>query len=50
MSEKHCNFMINTGNATAEDCEILGDTIIEKVKQQKGITLEWEIQRIGQKK
>ncbi|HCU59073.1 MAG TPA: UDP-N-acetylenolpyruvoylglucosamine reductase [Alphaproteobacteria bacterium] len=50
MSEKHCNFMINTGNATAEDCEVLGDTIIEKVKQKKGVTLEWEIQKIGQKK
>lgn len=49
MSEKHCNFMINTGNATADDLETLGNTIIERVKQKTGITLEWEIQRLGQK-
>ncbi len=49
LSEKHCNFMINTGNATANDLETLGNMIIERVKQKTGITLEWEIQRLGQK-
>ncbi|MBR2299655.1 MAG: UDP-N-acetylmuramate dehydrogenase [Alphaproteobacteria bacterium] len=50
MSEKHCNFMINTGNATAKDCETLGEAIIERVKNKTGIALEWEIQKIGQDK
>ncbi len=47
MSEKHCNFMINTGTATAADLETLGETIREKVKQSEGVDLEWEIKRIG---
>lgn len=47
VSEKHCNFLINTGKATAEDIEKLGNTIVEKVKQQTSITLEWEVKRIG---
>lgn len=47
MSEKHCNFMINTGEATAADLEALGDTVREKVKEQLGIDLRWEIKRIG---
>lgn len=50
MSEKHCNFMINTGSATADDCEKLGNEIVEKVKEKTGVTLVWEIQKIGQKK
>jgi len=50
MSDKHCNFMINKGTATAEDCETLGNTIIDTVKQKTGISLEWEIQKIGHKK
>jgi len=50
MSEKHCNFMINDGSATAQDCEKLGDSIIQKVKEKTGITLEWEIQKMGQYK
>jgi UDP-N-acetylmuramate dehydrogenase len=47
MSEKHCNFMINTGEATAADLETLGDTVREKVKEKTGIELRWEIKRIG---
>lgn len=50
MSEKHCNFMINTGEATAADLEALGDTVREKVKEQLGIDLRWEIKRIGIRK
>ncbi len=49
ISEKHCNFMINTGNAKAADLENLGNYIIEKVYQKTGIRLEWEIRRIGEK-
>lgn len=47
VSEKHCNFLINTGNATAADIEELGETIIKKVKEKTSITLEWEIKRMG---
>jgi len=47
VSEKHCNFLINTGNATARDLETLGNHVIEIVKESTGITLEWEIKRIG---
>lgn len=47
ISEKHCNFMINTGNATATDLENLGEHIIKTVYQKTGIKLEWEIKRIG---
>jgi len=47
VSEKHCNFFINTGNATAKDIETLGNTVKERVKEKTGITLEWEIQIIG---
>ncbi len=47
VSEKHCNFLINTGNATAKDIETLGETIIQKVKENTSITLEWEIKRMG---
>lgn len=47
ISELHCNFMINTGGATAADLEALGDAVIEKVKAHSGVTLEWEIKRIG---
>ena len=48
MSEKHCNFMINTGNATAKDLEMLGDEIIKRAEHDLGITLHWEIKRIGE--
>jgi len=48
VSEKHCNFLINLGGATAEDIETLGETVRERVKAESGIDLEWEIARIGQ--
>ncbi|RVT85345.1 UDP-N-acetylmuramate dehydrogenase [Rhodobacteraceae bacterium CCMM004] len=47
MSEKHPNFLINTGDATAADLEGLGEEVREKVFQNSGIRLEWEIRRIG---
>jgi len=50
VSEKHCNFLINTGRATAKDIEELGETIIKKVKEKTSITLEWEVKRLGIKK
>lgn len=48
MSEKHSNFMINTGGATAADLEELGELVRKKVFQHSGITLEWEIMRVGE--
>ena len=50
VSDKHCNFLINRGTATAEDIEELGELIIEKVKEKTAITLEWEVRRMGVKK
>jgi len=47
MSELHCNFMINTGGATAADLEGLGEEVRERVMQVTGVTLNWEIRRIG---
>lgn len=47
VSEKHCNFLINTGDATAADLEKLGEEVIKRVRDKTGITLEWEIKRIG---
>nr|WP_208539318.1 UDP-N-acetylmuramate dehydrogenase [Algihabitans albus] len=47
VSEKHCNFLINTGTATAADIEALGEEVRSRVKAQSGIELEWEIRRIG---
>ncbi len=47
MSEKHCNFMINTGEATAKDLERLGETIRAMVKNSEQVDLDWEIRRIG---
>ncbi|MBY5932142.1 UDP-N-acetylmuramate dehydrogenase [Tateyamaria omphalii] len=47
MSEKHSNFLINTGQATAADLEGLGEDVRKKVYDSSGITLEWEIMRIG---
>ena len=49
MSEKHCNFMINTGDATAADLEALGEAMIAKVKETQGVDLEWEVKRIGER-
>jgi UDP-N-acetylmuramate dehydrogenase len=48
MSEKHCNFMINIGNATAADLEALGDHVIATVKATQGVDLHWEIKRVGE--
>jgi len=48
MSKKHCNFMINTGDATAADLETLGETMIARVKETQGVDLEWEVRRIGE--
>jgi len=47
VSEKHCNFLINTGNATAADLEALGEEVRRRVFETSGVRLEWEIQRIG---
>lgn len=47
VSEMHCNFLINTGEATAHDIETLGETVRERVKANSGIELHWEIKRIG---
>ncbi|MEZ5814940.1 MAG: UDP-N-acetylmuramate dehydrogenase [Alphaproteobacteria bacterium] len=49
MSEKHCNFMINTGTATAHDLETLGDEIRARAAHDLGLTLHWEIKRVGEK-
>ena len=47
MSEMHCNFLINRGNATASDIETLGETVRQRVSDNSGVMLEWEIKRIG---
>ena len=47
VSELHCNFLINLGGATAADIETLGETVRKRVKETSGVTLEWEIKRIG---
>jgi len=47
VSEKHCNFLINTGDATAADIEALGEEVRERVKSKFGVMLEWEIKRVG---
>jgi UDP-N-acetylmuramate dehydrogenase len=47
VSEKHCNFLINTGKATAADLEGLGEEVRRRVHAVTGVTLEWEIHRIG---
>lgn len=47
MSEKHCNFMLNVGGATAADLENLGELVRTKVQASSGCQLEWEIIRIG---
>lgn len=50
MSEMHSNFLINAGGATAADLEDLGEEVRKRVFQQSGITLEWEIMRVGERK
>lgn len=47
MSEMHSNFLINTGNATAADLEGLGEEVRKRVFETHGISLEWEIRRVG---
>ncbi len=47
VSEKHCNFLINTGDATAADIEALGEEVRVRVKAKFGVELEWEIKRVG---
>jgi UDP-N-acetylmuramate dehydrogenase len=47
VSEKHCNFLLNLGNAASADIEALGEDVRAKVKAQSGVALEWEIQRVG---
>ena len=47
VSEKHCNFLINKGGATAEDIETLGETVRARVLASGGPELRWEIRRIG---
>jgi UDP-N-acetylmuramate dehydrogenase len=47
VSEKHCNFLINTGGATAAEVEALGEEVRARVRTTSGIDLEWEIRRIG---
>ena len=48
MSEMHANFLLNAGGATAADLESLGESVRKKVFQNSGITLEWEIMRVGE--
>ena len=47
VSEMHCNFLINEGNATGADLEELGETVRARVKETSGVELEWEIKRLG---
>lgn len=47
VSEKHCNFLINTGTATAADIEGLGEEVRRRVFEATGVSLEWEIRRVG---
>jgi len=47
VSELHCNFLLNTGEATATDLERLGETVRARVLETSGVRLEWEIKRIG---
>jgi UDP-N-acetylmuramate dehydrogenase len=49
VSEKHCNFLLNLGEATSADIEGLGEEVRRKVKESQGVELEWEIQRVGRR-
>lgn len=49
VSEKHTNFLINTGTATSTEIEALGEEVRRRVKENSGVALEWEIQRVGRK-
>ena len=48
MSEKHPNFLTNIGGATAKDLESLGEEVRKRVFESSGLTLEWEIMRVGE--
>jgi UDP-N-acetylmuramate dehydrogenase len=48
VSEQHCNFLINLGHATAADIETLGETVRARVLETSGVSLDWEIRRIGE--
>ncbi|MBI3447188.1 MAG: UDP-N-acetylmuramate dehydrogenase [Magnetospirillum sp.] len=50
VSEKHCNFLLNLGDATAADIEDLGDEVRRRVLETSGIELQWEIRHIGVRK
>jgi UDP-N-acetylmuramate dehydrogenase len=47
VSEKHTNFLINTGTATSAEIEALGEDVRRRVRDRQGVDLEWEIQRVG---
>jgi UDP-N-acetylmuramate dehydrogenase len=47
VSEKHCNFLLNLGTASAQDIEALGEEVRRRVLAHSGTMLEWEIQRVG---
>ena len=47
VSERHCNFLVNTGKANATDLESLGNLVQQKVRDATGIELEWEIKLLG---
>jgi UDP-N-acetylmuramate dehydrogenase len=47
VSDVHCNFLINLGEADASDIEALGEEVRARVKEKSGIELEWEIKRVG---
>lgn len=47
VSEKHTNFLINTGEATSAEIEALGEEVRRRVRETSGVSLEWEIQRVG---
>ncbi len=47
VSEKHCNFLLNLGSASASDLEALGEEVRRRVRETSGVSLEWEIKRIG---
>lgn len=49
VSEKHTNFLLNTGNATSTEIEALGEEVRRRVREKSGVELEWEIQRVGKK-
>ncbi len=49
VSEMHCNFLINTGDASAADIEALGEEVRRRVKAHSGVDLQWEIKRVGER-